>query len=110
MSVSDTGYFRPIHEVRHRRSPRPLLRGKAMLREQSHVRKSTPGSAGVLHVGQVFAERYRIEGLLGGSRSSQVYEAMSLLDGRKVAVKAFEPQPFAAAGAVKRFEFVLDPD
>src|SRR5438128_1512878 len=81
-----------------------------MPREHSHIRKSGPWPAGFLHVGQIFADRYHIERLLCGARASQVYEAVNVVDGRKVAVKAFDPQLLASAGAVKRFEFVMHAD
>jgi serine/threonine protein kinase len=62
---------------------------------------------GLLQAGQIFAGRYRVEGLLGGGWSSQVHEAVNIVDGRKVAIKAFHRQLLPSAGAVKRFEFVM---
>ncbi len=61
----------------------------------------------LLRVGQIFAERYRVEGLLGGGRSSQVYQAVVVDDGRKVALKVFHPRVLPSPGAVKRFEYVM---
>jgi serine/threonine protein kinase len=64
----------------------------------------------LLRIGQTFAERYRVEGLLGGGRSSQVYEAVNAVDDRKVALKVFHPRVLPSPGAVKRFEYVMRVD
>jgi hypothetical protein len=61
----------------------------------------------LLQPGQIFAGRYRVVTLLGGGCTSQVHEAVSSLDGRKVAIKVFDRQLLPSPGAVKHFEFVM---
>jgi serine/threonine-protein kinase len=58
----------------------------------------------MLEVGQVIAEKYRVERLLGQGGMGAVFEGTHLLIGRRVAVKVLLPEVSAAPEGGARFE------
>lgn len=59
--------------------------------------------AGGARVGQVIAEKYRLERLLGRGGMGEVYEARHVLVGRRFALKLLHPHVAQGSSAVSRF-------
>jgi len=66
-------------------------------------RTGRPIAVGSALIGRVFANRYKMVGLLGEGGMGAVYVAEDVLIGRKVAIKRLHPELASDANAVARF-------
>jgi serine/threonine protein kinase len=69
----------------------------------SHVESDADTLAGGARVGQVIAEKYRLERLLGRGGMGEVYEARHVVVGRRFALKLLHPHLAQGSSAVARF-------